>query len=88
MASTDCLVRAALGLVAEGVVEENKSGHGLHHGHGPGKDARIVATSALQGGVGVVHIHRVLLVHDGGDRFEGDPEVDGLTIADAALNSA
>ena len=81
-------VPVALGVVAEGVVEEDEGGHGFDHGDGAGEDARVVAAAAAEGGVLEVLVHGVLLVHDGGDGFEGDAEVDGFAVGDAALDAA
>ena len=80
--SRDCLKpgqpTTALRLVAQRVVHQHQGGHGLDHRHGPRQHTRIVAAPAFQRGVLEVSVHRVLLVHDGGDRFERHPKVDGL----------
>lgn len=69
------------------MIDEDQGGHGLDHGHGAGEDTGVVATAAAQGGVLVVVIHGVLFMHDGGHGFEGDAEVDGFAVADAALDA-
>lgn len=79
--------RTALGLVAESVIDENQGGHGFDHGDGARQDARVMPTPALQGRVLESDIHGVLIVHNGCHRLEGDPEMDRLAVADAALDA-
>jgi hypothetical protein len=78
----------ALGFVAEGMIQQDKRGHGFHHDHGAWEDTRIMATAAFQRGVAIFDVDRLLFEHDGGNRFEGDAEVDGLAVGDATLNPA
>jgi len=65
---------AALGLVAEGVIEEDQGGHGFDEDDRAREDAGVVAAAAFQGGVAMIEIDRKLFEHDGGDRFETDTE--------------
>ena len=78
---------AALGFLAEGVVDEDEGGHGFDHGDGAGEDAGVVASAAFEGGVMQADVHGVLLVHDSGDGFERDAEINQLAIGDATLDS-
>src|SRR5664280_469749 len=80
--------RATLGLVPQSVVHKYQGCHGLYNRHRAWQHAGVMPTPTLQRGVLEIGIHRVLLVHDGGDRFEGDPEEDGLPIRDAALDAS
>ena len=74
--------------VTQCVVGQHQGGHGLDHRDGAREDARIVAAAALEGRVFQQRIDGVLFVHDGGYRLEGDTEVDGLTVGNAALHAA
>ena len=47
-----------------------------------------MTAAGLERGVLEVGIHRVLFVEDGGGGLEGDAEVDGFSVADAALHAA
>lgn len=70
------------------MVGEGQGDHGFDHGHGAGEDARVVATASADRRIFEVAGDCFLFVHDGGDRLEGDAEVDGHTVANAALDSA
>ena len=70
------------------MVGQDEGGHGLDHRDGARQHARIVAAPALERCVFQLRIDGVLLVHDGGHRLEGDAEVDGLAVGDAALHAA
>jgi hypothetical protein len=77
-----------LSAVAQGVVGQHEGGHGLDHRDGARQHARIVAAAAPERCVFQLLIDGVLLVHDGGHWLEGDTEVDGLAVGDAALHTA
>ena len=47
-----------------------------------------VSPARFERGVVKLHVHRVLLVHDGGDGLEGDPKENRLAVGNAALNAA
>src|SRR5262245_13660080 len=47
-----------------------------------------MAATAFESRVLEVHIHCVLLMHDGGHRLEGHAKIDGLAIGDPALDAA
>lgn len=79
---------AALAALAEGVIDEHECGHGFDDGDGSGEDAGVMTSAAFEGGVPALGIDGGLLVHDRGDGFEGDAEVDGFAVGDAALDSA
>ncbi len=79
---------AALPALAEGVIDEDECGHGFDDGYGSGEDAGVMASTAFEGGIAALGIDGGLLVHDRGDGFEGDAEVDGFAVGDAALDTA
>src|SRR5579863_5137551 len=78
---------SALRLLAKGVVNQNQRGHGFDHRHGAGQDTRIMPAAALQGGIMEMNVHGVLLMHDRGYWLEGDSEINGFAVGNAALNA-
>jgi len=77
-----------LGLVAQGVVDQDQRGHRLDNRNGAGQHAGVVAAPAFEGCVLEVNVNRVLRLHEGGDRFEGDTEINRLAVGNASLNAA
>jgi hypothetical protein len=66
--------------VAQGVVHEDEGSHGLYNGHRARQDAGVMPAPGFERGVLEVDVHGILLMHDSGDGFEGDPEVDRLPV--------
>ena len=71
----------------EVIVEDNHGCHCFNNGNGTWQDACIVSSARLDGGLVSVDIHGLLLLQDGGDRLEGDPEVDVLPVGDTCLDA-
>ena len=69
-------------------VEQGHGRHGFYDGHCAGQHARVVASAGFEGGVRTIQIYGVLFHEYGCHRFEGHAEVDVLSVADAALNTA
>jgi histidyl-tRNA synthetase len=79
---------AALGALAEEVVADDESGHGLDHRDGAWEHAGIVTTATGEVGVFAGGGHGFLGGHDGGGRLEGDAEDDVFAVGNAALDTA
>src|SRR5206468_7030492 len=75
------------GLVAQGVVGEHEGGHGLDHGHGAGKDTRVMASAPRDGRLLVLDADGLLRTHDRRRGLERHAEVHGLSVGDAALHA-
>ncbi|KAJ0158688.1 hypothetical protein CTA2_11079 [Colletotrichum tanaceti] len=70
-------------------VQQHDGGHGLDDGDGAGHDARVVTALGGQDALlGTVVGGRRLVPADGGGRLEGNAEVDGRAVGDAALDAA
>ena len=76
----------ALGSLAKQVIADDKSGHCLNHGNGPGKHAGVMSASSLELGIGAGIADGRLLGHDGGGGLEGNPKDDGLPVGYASLD--
>ena len=70
------------------MVHEDQGGHGLDDGHRARQHAGIMPAPALERGVFELFVHRVLLVHDGGDGLERRAEKNRRAVRDAALDAA
>ena len=79
---------AALGFLAECVVEKDQSGHGFNHRDGAGEDARVMTAATFEGGVLEVEADCFLFHHHSGNWFEGGAEVNRFTIGNPALHTA
>src|SRR4029434_9830816 len=79
---------AVLCALAEGVIAENQSGHGLNHGHGAREDAGIVAAAGLQLGFFAADGDGRLRTEDGCGGLEANAEEDRLPLSNAALDTA
>jgi len=69
------------------LVDDDQCGHGLDDGNGPGDDAGIVPPTGSEDSGGSVVLGGFLGLGDGGRGFEADPEVDVLSVGDAALDT-
>src|SRR5688572_27646841 len=82
------ITRAALRPLPQPVVDEDERGHGLHHGHGARKHARVVAAPGAQRGGLARGGHRFLLLEDRGRGLEGDADDDVLSVRDPSLHAS
>ena len=74
--------------VPHGVVDEDEGCHGFDHGDGAGQYTRVMAATARERGVFEFGVNRLLGMHYGGGRFEGDSKLDGGSVGNPALHAA
>ena len=75
-------------LIKQVIVEDGHCRHGFHYGDSTGEHACIVAPAGFQGGGLAVLGYGGLFHQDGGNWFEGNAEVDVLSVRDASLYTA
>lgn len=73
--------------MAQGVIDQNEGGHRFDHGHSSREDAGVMSSPSGKRGVFHIHVHGLLLPHDGGHRFESNAKVNGLPVGNSALDS-
>ena len=71
----------------EELVDDDQCGHGLDDGDGAGDNARVMSSASSEDSRGSVVLSGLLRLRDGCWGFEADPEVDVLSIGDAALDT-
>ena len=70
------------------IVEDGHCRHGFYYGDGTGEHTCVVAAAGFQGGGLAVLGYGGLFHQDGGNGFEGNAEVDVLSVGDASLYTA
>ena len=79
--------RSLARVLDEKLVDDDQCSHGLDDGDGTGDDARVVPSAGGEDSGGSVVLGGFLRLGDGGWGFEADPEVDVLSVGDAALDT-
>ena len=72
-------------LIQQVVIQDGHCRHGFHYGYGTGEHTCVVAPAGFQGGGLAVLGYGELFHQDGGNGFEGNAEVDILSVGDASL---
>ena len=70
------------------MVEYHHCSHRFHDGDGTGDYTRVVTAVCLEGGGLTFHIDGGLFLKNRGDGFEGHPEINVLSVAHTALDTA
>jgi hypothetical protein len=83
-----CPEGKARGALTQRMIHQHQTGHGFHHGDGPGKDAWIVATTPFQRDGVSLSIHGRSGLQKGCHGFKPNAHHDVLSIADAALDAS
>lgn len=80
-------IGSTLRFVPQGMVNKNERRHRFDHWYGAWQHAGVMTPTGSECCILEIHVHGLLLDHHRGDRFEGDPKINRLSVGNATLDT-